>query len=260
MLTKAEVAEFLKNNGIESTDTVLMHTSMRALGEVDGGCDGLIDAFKEYLSGGLLIIPTHTWDNVNASNPVFEVTKTKPCIGALPTVAAFRRDGVRSLHPTHSVAAFGRRANELVKGEQYAQTPCPSGGVWRRLYDEKAKILLVGVGLNRNTYIHAVDEEIDLPGRISDKSFEVTVIDESGNEYTHPFSPHGNAHSENFGVYEKAFLHCGVMKISRLGKAEVRIFDAQSGAELIKHIWKKAEYDINATVREIPSEYYEDFR
>ena len=110
MVTKQNVFDCLSGLGIKSTDTVMIHTSMRAIGGVEGGCDGLIDAFSEYLSDGLFLIPTHTWANVNKKQPIYDSRSTEPCIGALPTVAAFRKDGVRSLHPTHSLAAFGKRA------------------------------------------------------------------------------------------------------------------------------------------------------
>ena len=135
MLTQSDIHAFLRENGIGSGDTVVVHVSMRAIGPVENGCDGLIDGFCSYLREGLFLVPTHTWANVTPEQPIFDVRSTEPCIGALPTVAAFRRDGVRSLHPTHSVAAFGTRAEEFVRGEEKATSPCFAGGVWRRLYD-----------------------------------------------------------------------------------------------------------------------------
>ena len=255
MLTKTDIHNFLKNIGVKPSDTVLIHTSMKALGEVEGGCDGLIDAFKAYLEEGLFIVPTHTWANVNAENPVYNVLETVPCIGALPTVAAFRRDGVRSLHPTHSVAAFGKRAEEFVKGEEKATSPCTPGGVWARLYDENAVILLLGVGLNRNTYIHAVDEMIDLPGRLLDP-IPLTVIDSDGNRYALDFCKHGTTGSANFGNYRKPLEYAGAFKTAVLGNAEVGIFDTKKGTGVIKALWEKAEYNLCETEKDIPEEYY----
>ncbi len=40
MLTRAQIHRFLRESGISCHDTVPVHTSMRALGEVEGGCDG----------------------------------------------------------------------------------------------------------------------------------------------------------------------------------------------------------------------------
>lgn len=258
MLTKQNVFEFLRGSGINSSDTVLVHTSMRALGKVEGGCDGLIDAFKEYLSDGLFIVPTHTWANVGVDNPVYDVRRTVPCIGALPSVAAFREDGVRSLHPTHSVAAFGKRAREFVSGEEKSTSPCPVGGVWARLLDEKAKILLLGVKLNRNTFIHAVDEMLDLPNRLAEP-IALSVIGYGGERYELNYCKHAeHTGSEFFENYRAPLEKLGALKNLRLGNAEVGVFDAKKGTQIIKALWARAEYDLCFEEREIPTEYYRE--
>ena len=233
MLTASDIHDFLKENGIGHADTVLVHTSMRALGCVEGGCDGLIDAFKAYLYDGLFLVPTHTWDNVGLSQPIYDVRKTIPCIGALPTVAAFRPDGVRSLHPTHSLAAFGKRAAAFVAGEENCQSPCPVGGAWSRLYDEDATILLLGVKLNRNTYIHAVDELLNIPGRLRDP-IDLTVIDYEGNARVIPFCKHQNTGSESYEKYREAFEAAGAMTNAHLGEAEVGIVSARKCTEVLR--------------------------
>ena len=256
MLTRKDIHNFLERIGIKRDDTVLVHTSMRSLGEVEGGCDGLIDAFTSYLSDGLFLVPTHTWSNVGKSQPIYDVRSTEPCIGALPTVAAFRPDGVRSLHPTHSVSAFGKRAAEFVAGEEFATSPCFEGGVWRRLYGEKAKILLIGVGLNRNTYIHAIDEMIDLPDRLA-PPIDLTVIDRDGRNYSLKYQKHGKTTgSENFENYRTPLEALGALKNGKLGNAVVGIFDAVKGTAIISMLWSKADYNLCEELKDIPKEYY----
>lgn len=255
MLTRDGIHTFLKLSGIKKDDTVVIHTSMRAIGEVENGCDGVIDGIASYLTAGLLVVPTHTWANVDAENPVFNVKTSVPCIGALPTVAAFRSDGVRSLHPTHSVVAFGKAAAEFVSGEENATSPCPQGGVWSRLYDRGAKILLIGVPLNRNTYIHAVDEMLDLPDRLN-PPIPLTVIDYDGNRHSVMFRKHGNTGSANYGNFKRAFEHLGALTYGKLGNATVGIFDAKRGTEILKMLWSKADYNLCETEKDIPEEYY----
>jgi len=256
MLTANDIHKFLQNIGITSQDTVLIHTSMRALGQVEGGCDGLIDGFISYLTDGLLVIPTHTWNNVTAENPVFDVRTTVPCIGALPTVAAFRKDGHRSLHPTHSVTAFGKHAEIFVRGEEKATSPCPAGGVWSRLYEEDAKILLLGVGLNRNTYIHAVDEMLQLPDRLQ-PPISLTVIDQEGKHHQLMFQKHGITGSENYTNYRIPFETLGALTYGQLGNAKVGIFHVRRGTEILKTLWSRADYNLVETAGVIPEEYYQ---
>ena len=259
MLREKDVHEFLARAGITPTDTVLVHTSMRAIGAVLGGCDGLIDAFKSYLCDGLFIVPTHTWANVNAKSPVYDVKATVPCIGALPTVAAFRKDGVRSLHPTHSIAAFGRRAEEFLRGEEKCKTPCPPGGAWARLYDEDAIILLIGVGLDKCTYIHAVDEIIGLPDRLGEEA-GLTVIDRGGTSHSLLFRGHGITGSRNFEVYRKPLSALGALTVSSLGNATVTVLRAKACKDIIEHLWKRADHDLTKEPCEITEDYYRDFR
>ena len=259
MVTKQDVHALLRSFGIGAADTVLMHTSMRAIGSVEGGCDGLIDGFISYLTEGLFLIPTHTWANVGRKNPVFDVRSTEPCIGALPSVAAKRSDGVRSLHPTHSLVAFGKGGERFVGGEEKATSPCPPGGCWARLYEERARILLVGVGLNRNTYIHAVDERIGLPGRLRDP-IPLTVIDREGRRHELQFRKHGVTGSEHFGNYQKPLEALGALSYGRLGEAQVICCDAVRCTEVIAALWQRADYDLCAEEREIPRQYYEDIQ
>lgn len=255
MVTKQRIFEFLEKIGIKRDQTVLIHTSMKALGPVEGGCDGLIDGFAEYLSEGLFIVPTHTWANVGADNPLYDVRKTPSCIGALPNVAAFRSDGVRSLHPTHSVAVFGKRAAEFAAGEERATSPCPPEGLWARLYQEDAVVLLLGVGLNRNTYIHAVDEMLDLPDRLCDP-IPLTILDYEGKEHKVEFRKHGFTGSANFGNFEKPLVYGGAYSYGALGDAKVGIFNVRKGTAIIKDLWNKADYHLCQEEKEIPEEYY----
>ena len=88
MITKETLIADIRAMGIASTDTVMIHTSMRAIGGVDGGADTVIDAFCEVLCEGLLLVPTHTWGTVGPKNPVYDVRTSVPNIGALPCAAA----------------------------------------------------------------------------------------------------------------------------------------------------------------------------
>lgn len=259
MVTKQDICELLKTFGIKNTDTVLVHSSMRSTGGVEGGCDAVIDAFTEYLSEGLFLVPSHTWDRVGKDKP-FDVRNTMPCTGTLCTVAVNRPDGIRSLHPTHSVVAFGKRAAEFTSGELNATSPGFIGGCWNRLYEENAKILLLGVTHNRNTYIHAVDEMMDLPDRLADP-ISLTVIDGEGNEHILPeYRRHKASRHEYFVNYKKPLEELGAVTYGQLGDALVYCCDARLCADIIMYIWKKTDHDLNTEFEEIPEEYYRDFR
>lgn len=262
MFTKEQLKEQIRQMGVQPDDTVLIHTSMKAIGEVEGGADTVIDAFIECLPDGLFLVPTHTWGVVNKNQPVYDVRSTVPNIGALPRVAAFRKDGIRSLHVTHSIWAHGKGAEAFIHGEEHAETPCPVGFAWSRLANVRAKILLLGVTHARDTFIHSIDELADIPDRIQPVPYEVTCIDWNGNVIRHPMHPHyctkTDGISEYFINFDKALVSQGAQTFGKLGNAEVRIIDAQKCQDVIMRIYSRTDdYDQFVTFFDIPEEMYQ---
>ncbi|MBP1573799.1 MAG: AAC(3) family N-acetyltransferase [Oscillospiraceae bacterium] len=259
MFTKDDLKKQLSEIGIKSSDTVMIHTSMRAVGEVENGADGLIDAFSEYLSDGLFLVPTHTWDSVYKDKPIFDSRTAVPCIGAVPKTAAQRSDGIRSLHPTHSIWAKGKNAEEYVKGEEKAQSPAPVGFAWDRLADVNAKILLIGVGNDKNTFIHSIDERADIPDRLGEP-YDTVLIDADGNEIKGVMRGHKcsrtNDVSKFYVNFEPALVSSGAQTFGKLGNAEVRVVDAKKCREVIMKILSRAKEDLCVSYTEIPKEYY----
>ena len=83
---------------------VIVHTSLKAIGEIEGGGDTLLSCLIEVFTknGGLLCIPTHTWDKES-----LDLREKHTCLGVLPSLALKRDDAIRTMHPTHSMAVFG---------------------------------------------------------------------------------------------------------------------------------------------------------
>ena len=262
MVTKNEILEFLESTGIRHDDKVTIHCSLRSIGEIENGADGLIDAFCEYLSDGLFIVPTHTWDEVGRDHPFYDVRTSVPCIGTLAKVAAFRPDGVRSLHPTHSVTVFGKGAADYVKGEEKSASPAPVGGALSRLYEENGKVLLIGVGHDKNTYLHSVDERLRIPDRLNPDSFVITIKDYDGSTLqSPPFHTHFTAAadtcvSEYYPNYKKAFEYTGAVTYAQLGNALVYCCDARKMTDTVQKIWEKTDRDLCIKAEPVPEEYY----
>lgn len=51
MYTKEELKQQLRNVGLTGKETILIHSSMKAIGEVEGGADIVLDAWMEYFAG-----------------------------------------------------------------------------------------------------------------------------------------------------------------------------------------------------------------
>jgi len=149
--------------GIEPDDTILVHSSLKSLGWVDGGANAVIDAFEECLPNGTLLMPALTFDNVTAENPRFSVLHTPCCIGVIPET--FRKyPGVsRSVHPTHSVCAWGVNADTMTGRHYLDRTPVGENSPFRLLPEFNGKIIMLGCGLEPNTFMHGVEETAGTP-------------------------------------------------------------------------------------------------
>ena len=148
LYSKNDIINSIINIGIKSTDTLLVHSSMKSIGKVENGADSVLDAFMEYMKEGLLIFPTYTWKQMNDEYNIFNPETEPSCVGILSNIFRKRPGVIRSLHPTHSVAAYGEDAADYTSGEEKWDTPCPRGGCWGKLYDRKAKILFLGCSWN----------------------------------------------------------------------------------------------------------------
>lgn len=259
MFTKEELKQQMKEMGIKPDDTVLIHTSLKAVGPVEGGAEGFIDAFCEYLDEGLFVVPTHTWATVSRDNPVYDVRTAEPCIGTVPKIAAKRADGIRSLHPTHSVWAHGRDAANYVQGEENAGSPGAPGFCWDKLAERGAKILLIGVKHDRDTFIHSVDEYAGVENRLGEP-FEVTITDHDGQVLKRFFRPHKcsrtNDVSQFYVNFEKPLIELGAQSFGKLGNAEVRIVEAKKAREIITRMYSRADEAFFTEFRDIPETLY----
>ena len=258
MYTKNDIKSQLAQMGIKSDDTVVIHTSFKSVGEVEGGPEAFIDAFCEYLSDGLFLVPTQTWANVTKDFPVYDPKTSEPCIGLIPRTAYKRKDGIRSLHPTHSMWAHGKDAEKFVCGEENAETPARVGGAWWKLGEVGAKILLIGVDHGRNTYIHVADEIAGLDDRLVREPWDVTVIDYSGDAVTHPFRSHDASRtgSLNFNNFEKAFIYHGAQTDGKIGDAYTRVADAAKCRDVLLKIYSRTNENLCLVKQDIPEKYW----
>lgn len=211
---------------LDPAGTAFMHSSMKAIGPVDGGADTVLDALCEYFANGLIALPTHTWKTCTAENPFFDVLHTRSCVGLLPELFRARTNVVRSWHPTHSVAAYGRDAYSFTAGDERFDTPCARGSAWGRLHDRDATILLVGCDLKRLTYLHGVEEWVDVPNRL-DEMIPFTVRTPDGREISAPARPHRGQPSEQFDRAEEILYAAGAIREGKLGDAKVLLVDAR---------------------------------
>lgn len=266
MYTKEQLKTDLKQMGLAPTDSIMIHSSCKSIGEVEGRADGILDALMEFFSEGLLMLPTHTWAQMGTDHSVFDPETEPACVGILPNLFRKRPGVIRSLHPTHSIAAYGRGtvhgicAADFVKGEENCTTPCMPGGCWDRLRTVHAKIILIGVTHARNTFIHAVEEILDVPERLTEQPVEFQIKMPDGSLKPIRMHRHYNRHtahiSEAFDKLMDAYFETGAAVRTTFGDANCILCDANRIFEVTKEV---LSHEINCFIdrEEIPREWWQ---
>lgn len=227
MYNKKILLTHLENLGVDPLGTLMVHLSYKAIGNVEERGDTVLDTLATYMQSGLLVLASHTWDNVNTKNPVMDVLYTPSCVGVL-TEMFRKRPGVhRSLHPTHSLAALGKDAAEFVSGEECIESPCGKNGVYYKLWQRNAQILLIGVNFTRNTFIHGIEEWDGAEGTLSPHKEDLYVINCQGQRPHTPQRRHcAPLGSETFSNLEPLALQKNILTMGRFGDATARIMQA----------------------------------
>lgn len=260
MYTKNDLLSHIQQMGIDPKGTLLIHSSMKAIGPVEGGADTVLDAWSEYMGEGLLIFPTHTWKYIGdgKAQNVYDSRTLPACVGILPELFRKRPGVVRSLHPTHSVAALGKHAAAYTAGEETRHSPCPREGCWGKLLDLDADILFLGCTLRSNTFIHGVEEWAGIPDRLTGKAQPVTIIGPTGEEYHTDvhfhYCPVGDV-SENYDKLEKPFLKHGAIRYSVFGDAPCIIGNARKMQETASALLEK-DPNLFLDAKAVPEGWY----
>lgn len=231
-ITRSEIASDLAALGIKPGDHVLTHSSLSAIGWVEGGAQAVVSAIVEAVGEeGTALFPTLTGSPRDSrENPPVMDARNTPCwTGAIPEASRLFPDAIRSLHPTHSVAAIGRLAEWFAAGHQFCRTPCGYGSPYDKLADIGGKILLLGVPQSVNTSFHHAEELARVPYVCKEEPVDAKVIDADGHEVP---LPHVYIHGWNVDAprdypgLEPEMLRLGMLKCGNIGQAQSRLIDA----------------------------------
>ncbi len=174
----------LRDLGLEAGMTLVVHSSLSALGWVCGGEVTVIRSLMEIIRPfGNLVMPTHTghlsdperwdtpavpqswWDEIRRSMPAFDpdITPSRG-MGGIPELFRTMPDVVRSNHPHFSFAAWGEKSVEIVQNHAL-DFGIGDNSPLARVYDLDGWVLLLGVDFDRNTSFHLAEHRANYRGK-----------------------------------------------------------------------------------------------
>lgn len=243
------LAAQLRTLGLESGHTVLVHSSLREIGEVAGGGAGLVAAIQQVIGAeGTIMVPTLTEANSKTSRAhrkrikglsseevekfradmePFDVRSTPTNAGRLAELVRLTPGAVRSAHPVTSYAALGPRADALVADhalDSYHGARSPLG----RLYQvPRAQVLLAGVDYDKCSAFHLA--EYRLPDQPRTR-YEF-VLDEGDGPRWHAVDSIYLDDSDFVELGAAVDAQPGLAAAGRLGFAEARLLPMAPAVE-----------------------------
>ncbi len=164
-VTKETIITTLKDLGIQKGDIVLVHSSFKSMGYVEGGAETVISAFLNVLGeGGTLVFPTLVQQDFGNAYETWHMDKQSD-VGYLTNYFRKREGSIRSDQATHSVAACGKYAAYLTETHGHTHkrfgnmgdTPFSADSPWEKMYQMDAKTVLLGVDERKITFRHLAE-------------------------------------------------------------------------------------------------------
>jgi aminoglycoside 3-N-acetyltransferase len=164
-LDEADIRTALQAFGPFTQSILCVHSSLSACGTIRGGPATVVKALREWIGENTLVMVTHTYcypDETGAA-PLYDPATTPSRVGAISDWF-WRQPGVlRSLHPSHSIAAAGPLAEKLCAAHELTDTPCGPGTPYQRMIHEDASVLMFGARMDAYTLFHTAEDAAKVP-------------------------------------------------------------------------------------------------
>lgn len=142
--------------GLISGDVLLVHSSYKSFGGVEGGPQTVIDAIRSILTdGGTLIVPTFNYDFCDGKP--FDIKKTSSKMGIISELVRTDSNSKRTLDPVFSFAILGKHRDYLA--DLKSEHSFGPDSIFAKLRELDAKIMIIGLTYNESmTFFHHIEE------------------------------------------------------------------------------------------------------
>ncbi|MFD8085740.1 aminoglycoside N(3)-acetyltransferase [Kitasatospora sp. NPDC059722] len=247
-LTAAGLTEAWRSMGVREGMALMVHSSLSSLGRVEGGADAVVASLRAAVGPtGTVVVPAFTGSVVldphpehtgvptpeiaerRAAVPLFHPAMPSP-MGAIAEALRALPESLRSPHPQASVAAVGAEAARITARQSLGDAvgrESPFGA----LHELDAHVLLLGVGHNRNTFLHYAESLAPAPRRklrrfpmaVAGERVWIETIDVGNDNDTH-FPVVGREFEEQAGIRPALVgtAPCRLLPVRRLTPFAVR--------------------------------------
>lgn len=219
-VTKRRIVDDMQQNlGTESGDRIVVHSSLKSMGYVEGGAVTVIEALLESVGGsdsGTLMIPCF-------SGPAAQIDlRTVPCrLGAVPEAFRTYPGAVRSENCTHSVALIGKDA-EAIAATHRGRDPLAEGSPYHEFARLGGYVVHIGCDMSSCSLVHVAESIAKIPYQhIGFPGYEapMTLIVDDDTRYVCETKEKPGC-SRNFTIVQDELDRRGLIVKGGIGEAE----------------------------------------
>ena len=226
-----QIADDLQKLGVKAGDCLKVHCSYRSLNLQNAGPQDFVYTLLTLLGDeGTLVVPSHTYSysGIYEMKPFNRETSPGLGMGIVSETLRLMPGSLRSGNPTHSVTAYGKHARMLTENKEQA-TAAGVGSSYEDLYKLGAKVLLIGVGNNRNTLVHYIEVASGLPyNDIPYRDFwgAKVLVERDGQVIEEEVPPVYAACSTNFSVLDTWLDEIGILRRGKVGQSDCMLMES----------------------------------
>ena len=256
-VTRRELTADLLKLGVRPGDALFVHSSLKSLGYVEGGAAAVVGAMQDAVGErGTLVIPTYYMPGGSIQGTcelkgyVFDARKHGTHMGRLPEAFLASTGIHRSIHPTHSVSAWGLQARYLTEAHHRAPSVFGVGSPWQRFLEiDNAKVLGLGISMGPVTFYHVLEDTMgeDFPVPVwQSQTYHLPCLDGDGKTWEVPVRPFDAAVSERRidhqpradlrAYFQAEFERAGLRANARVGNADSWFIPAQAFFDHLKKL------------------------
>lgn len=237
------VLKDVRKLGVMEGDLLIVHSSFRSLGLVHVSPVDVVRTLIEAVGpDGTLMMPTFTYcySGIDDIQP-YDPDKTPSSnVGVIAETLRAYPGALRSASPTYSVAAIGKHARVLTDNKENIGG-LGAGSSYEEAYKLDAKILLLGVGNNRNSMIHYAEYTSGLP--VCDIPYRefwgrVALAERDGRTVEVKLSDFPGC-SANFGAADEFLVEKGIMSFGKVCAATCYLMNAREMVDAVAAQLKK---------------------
>lgn len=238
-----ELTKQWKSAGLKEGDSILIHSSLKSFGYVEGGASTVIRSLMDAIGEeGTLIVPTLTGQREDSVSrpPIFDVVSTKCWTGIIPETVRNMEIAKRSLHPTHSAAAIGNRKDYVTGGHEKSKSPCDESSPYYINSLIGGYILLAGVDQESNTSIHSCEELAGVFYHLQKEPFAIPITGYRGEAVIVTNRLHNwDKPVTDFNKLDERLEEKKIMRKFMVGSSLIRIMNASDLFEFTINLLKK---------------------